>query len=118
MRKLLIPLLLLVALSGCVTLPTVKNPLASQPTLVSVESAYGAGLAIAVQYRSACAAKKIAQSCRAVVERLQNADRYAYAQLQVARVTAKRGDTLSLPQALSVASDAVNAFVVAAQGAQ
>lgn len=93
MKKLLvIPLAL--ALSGCATFQTltggIVNPI-TPTNLAAAESAYGAALAVAVNYKDLCAKRWIPPSCRPIVFQLQRADRKVQAALRTARVAAKSG---------------------------
>ena len=99
MRKALIIAALTIGLGGCVNGQLV-NPFASftnpvsKDTLAKVESAYGAALSVAVGYRNACANKALPPSCRTIVVQIQNADKYAHAQILVARAFVKNNPTV------------------------
>jgi len=115
MRKALIVAALAIGLGGCVNGQLV-NPFASftnpvsKDTLAKVESAYGAALSVAVGYRNACANKALPPSCRAIVVQIQNADKYAHAQILVARAFVKNNPTVDASAVLTTAKQAVDAF--------
>lgn len=68
MRKAVI-LLFALALTACAT---ISNPF-TQSRVDTMEDAWGAALAIAANYRDACAARVLQPSCRTIVINLQTA---------------------------------------------
>ena len=117
MKKITIILALAVGLSGCVNgqlinpFATFTNP-ATKDHLAELEAGYGAAASIALGFRNSCAAGNIPTSinCRSIVKQIQNADNYAYGQIQVARKFIKTNPTLDASALLATAQDAVAAF--------
>ena len=120
MKKLLVVVLAL-GLGGCVNgqlinpFSSFTNPV-SKDTLAKVEAGYGAALSVAVAYRNACASKSLPPSCRAIVVQIQNADKYAHAQIVVARNFVKNNPTVDASAVLTTAKQAVDAFTTVSGG--
>lgn len=117
--KRLIVLVLALGLSGCATFNpfgSVANPVGTQ-SLAATESAYGVALSAALAYKSLPLCKtgttiSLNNVCarRSVIVQLQNADRYAHAQILVARQFVKNNPTLDASAILTTAQNAVAAF--------
>lgn len=103
-----IAILFTLALSACAT---IQNPIGITD-LASVESAYGVALSVAVGYHDSCAKKLIPRSCRAIVVKLQAADRVAQAALVRARSFVKNNPTLGAGSVIQIAKDAVDDFIL------
>lgn len=106
MKKVLLALVLSFALTACASIP---NPFTA-PTLAAVESSYGAALALAVNYRDACAQRLIPASCRTVVPVMQSYGARAQSAVLVARNFVKNNPTLDATSILSTAQDAIEMF--------
>ena len=132
MRKIIlaVALALAIPLGACGTVPGkiasavtvgVDNPVSIQE-LATVEASYGAVLSAAVTYRRLCIAKQTAivgTNCRAVVAKIQDANRFAHAQILVARDFVKN-KKVNASVAIATARQAIAAFQAAtpAVGAQ
>jgi hypothetical protein len=108
-------------LRGAVGIATtqVANPV-DDTDLGKVEAGYEIGLAVVVSYRRYCYSKPLAQlpksvcgNRRAVVTKMQNADKKAYAAIEAARNFVKNNPTISPVSAIRAARDAVNEFTAA-----
>jgi len=113
MKKFLAICFLTIALGGCSTVQGLLNgevnPIGTQ-SLAAVEASYGTALSVANGYKQACANGAITGSCRTVVVTMQNADRYAYAQILVARNFVKNNPNIDATVVISTAQAAVAAF--------
>lgn len=96
-----------------------QNPVSNE-TLANTEATYGAALAVAVNYRRACVAKKasIYPGCRAVVAQLQSVGKIAQTSVLMARDFVRKNPTLDASAVISTAWAAVSQFqeVVQQQG--
>ena len=101
-------LVLAFAIGGCSSIG-VKNPF-DQPTLAKVETAYGAVLAIAVNYRDACAKRLIPPSCRTVVPRLQLYGRATHTAVLNARNFVRNYPNLNAVNVLIAAQQSITDF--------
>ena len=110
MRKLLLPMLLALTVSGCALFKDIANPI-TQSRLDTINASWGAALAIAANYRDACAQRLIPASCRTVVPKLQNSAIVAQAAVNRAN-QASLSPTTNAAQLLELASDAINDFKV------
>lgn len=106
MLRRLLPIFFALALTACASIP---NPFTA-PTLAAVESSYGAALAVAVNYRDACAQRLIPSSCRTVVPVVQVYGARAQSAVLVARNFVKNNPTLDATSILSTAQDAIEMF--------
>ena len=118
--KIAVALALAIGLGACSTLPGkiasavtvgVDNPVSIQE-LATVEASYGAVLSAAVTYRRLCIAKQTAivgTDCRSVVAKIQDANRFAHAQILVARDFVKN-KKVNASVALATARAAIAAF--------
>lgn len=104
MKRIAVVLLLLLA--NCATY---NNPI-NTSELATAESTYGVALSIAVAYHNSCAQKLIPKTCRAIVAKLQAADRKAQVLLVRARTFVKDNPTVSAITIIAAARDAVDAF--------
>lgn len=108
MKKLFIAPALAIALASCATPATIQNPL-TQSRLDTINASWGATLAIAANYRDACAQRLIPPSCRTIVLKLQTTA--IAVQAVVHRVnTASVSKTINAVQLVEMASDAINDF--------
>lgn len=90
-----------------------QNPVGKQE-LATVEASYGAVLTAAVTYRRLCIAKQyvvVGANCRDTVAKMQNANRYAHAQILVARTFVREHPgNVNVSTVIAVAMQAVDAF--------
>jgi hypothetical protein len=91
-------------------LASIPNPL-SQTTLADVEIGYGAALALAVNYRDACAAREIPPSCRPVVRKLQTYGALTQTGILQARAFVKNNPTDDAAVIVNQAAQALATFV-------
>lgn len=94
--------------SGCAA--HIPNPITGS-RLDIVNASWGATLAIAVNYRDACAERLIPPSCRTIVPRLQRAAMPVQAQVDKANQASTRS-TVNAAELVSYASDAINDFKI------
>jgi hypothetical protein len=108
MRSLITAAILAVAVvvAGC---SNVNNPF-SAPTLDKVETAYGAVLAVAMNYKRACANRVIPNSCRLIVPKLQEYDRKTHISIVAARNFVDNYPQLNPANAILAAQQAVTDF--------
>lgn len=118
-----VALALAIPLGACSTLPGkiasavtvgVDNPVSIQE-LATVEASYGAVLSAAVTYRRLCVAGQtniVGTNCRAIVMKMQDANRLAHAQILVARDFVKK-KKVNASVALATARQAITAFQAA-----
>lgn len=95
--------------SACTT--SVQN-LVSNETLANVEATYGAVLAVAVNYRRACVARKatIYPGCRAIVVQMQSVGKIAQSSVLTARAFVRDNPTIDAGVVISAAVSAVTQF--------
>lgn len=105
MRKLALILGLFVA--GCTT---IQNPV-TQPRLDAINASWGATLALAANYRDACATRIIPPACRPIVVTLQKAAIPVQASVQAAN-SAAIGGQVNAAQLVETASNAINDYKV------
>lgn len=112
MKKIII-LFLALALTACAS---IRNPITTNQLAV-VESTYGVALSIAVAYHNTRLCKKtetpsLSNICaqRAIILKLQAADRQAQAALVKARLFIRNNPTLDAFAVIQAAQDAVDLF--------
>lgn len=105
-------LLLILSLAGCAGLPppfnSFANPLTAS-TVTGVNASWGGALALAANYRDACANRMIPPSCRPIVVKLQQwaiAPQAAVSAMNKAAV----GGNVNIVSLTQAASDAVNDY--------
>lgn len=112
MRRLLIPILLALALSGCggkSIFPTLDiSTTVSLNTVLGVEAAYGTVLSAERTYKRLCATKAIPDTCRAVVVRLQAADLKAIQAISAAVTFIKNYPTVDASNVIGAAHSAID----------
>lgn len=107
--RIIVAAVLSISLMSCVGLQSFTNPV-GRTQLVEIESAYGIALSVAVAYRNACAAKKIAATCRPIVAQLQSADRKAQGAIAALRAFVRANPTVSAASLAAAAWAAVDNF--------
>lgn len=106
MRKLIIAIGLSLALAAC---GSIKNPL-SKSQLDPIESSFGIGYTLLAEYRDLCEARKIANSCRVAVPKLQFAATEAQGSLIVARDLVDNHPEIDATTAIDTARKVVKSF--------
>lgn len=108
MRKIAM-IALALALAGCATFkPLDLNTTVSRNTLVGIESGYGIVLSGERTYKSLCVAKSIPVTCRAVVVRLQAADRKTAQAIHAAAKFISTFPTVDASNVISAAQSALD----------
>lgn len=117
MKKLLVPMIAMIILSGCAGLfAPIQNPV-NRNQLYGIEASYGLYLSLAVAYRSLppCAKNQpfsFYNVCakRPVIVKLQEADHKAQIAIDQANTFVKEYPTLNAAQVIQAAANAVMAF--------
>lgn len=108
MKKLIFVLALSLTLPGCALFKNFSNPI-TQSRLDTMNTAFGTALALAANYRDACANRALPPSCRSIVVSLQKGALPVKAALDQANGAAL-GGTTNAAALLEKASDALNDY--------